>query len=247
MKREQLFLWVAIILAGVLFGGARMVCADAVTPPENISTEVVKLSDDLYRIGNVKINKAQRFISIPGFINMREGLIEYLACSKKGKLHESVLALDVEPYHIHVALLLLGLVPGDRPISFQGAPEPPCGDPLIIKISWKGAESKMVEYSPEDLIINIDDKKTMEKSDWVFTGSKIFDGKYMAQMEGSIVAVFHDPHAIIDDRSISGTDDTHFFINKEVMPPLGMPVEFKIFMENDPAVKKRVGCETAGR
>lgn len=245
MKHGSLFLYLAIILAGIL-SASHMVCADAVTPPENISSEVVKLNDGLYRIGNVKIYKDQRFISIPGSINMSDGLIEYLACSLKGKLHESILALDVEPYHIQVALLLLGLVPGDRPIDFQGAPEPPCGDPLKIIISWK-SEGKPVEYSPENLILNIEDKKTMEKADWVFSGSKIFDGQYMAQMEGSIVAVFHDPHAVIDHRSITGADDRHFFANREVLPLVGTPVEFKIFAESDPMIKKRVSCENAGR
>jgi hypothetical protein len=245
MKPGSLFLYLTIFISGIL-SASEPTYADTVTSPENISTEVVRLSNDLYRIGNVKIYKDQRFISIPGSINMREGLIEYLACSLKGKLHESIIALDAEPYHIHVALLLLGLVPGDRPIAFQGAPEPPCGDPLIIRISWKGLDNKLVEYAPEDLVFNIENKKTMEKADWVFSGSKIFDGKYMAQMEGSIVAIFHDPHAVIDHRSNSGADDTHFFINKEIMPPLGMPVEFKISAENDPTVKKRVRCETKG-
>jgi hypothetical protein len=242
MKRGILFLYLTIISIGILTG-FQMVCAETVMPPENISTEVVKLGDDLFQIGNVKVNNSQRFISIPGVINMSDGLIEYLACSLKGKLHESVLALDVEPYHIQVALLLLGLAPGDQPIEFQGAPVPPCGDPLKIRISWK-AEDKIVEYSPEDLILNIENKKTMEKADWVFSGSKIFDGHYMAQMEGSIVAVFHDPHAIIDHRSTTGADDTHFFANKEVLPPVGTSVEFKIFTEDDPTVKKRVNCET---
>lgn len=246
MKRGLLFLYLAIV-ATVIVSGVRQTYADAVPPPENISSEIIKLSDDMYQVGNVKINKNKRFISIPGSINMSDGLIEYLACGPRGKLHESVLVLDAEPYHIHVALLLLGLVPGDRPISFQGAPEPPCGDPVVIKISWKGTDNRMIEYSPEDLIINMDDKKTMERSDWVFSGSIIHEGQYLAQLEGSIVAVFHDPNAIIDDRSITGADDTHFFANKEILPPFGTPVEFKIFGENDPAVKKRVSCENAGR
>jgi hypothetical protein len=246
MKRELFFFCLVIIVTGIVLG-VQTVSGDVAKPPENISSEVIKLSEDLYQVGNVKIHKNQRFISMQGSINMPDGLIEYLACNKRGKLHESILSLDVEPYHIHVALLLLGLVPGDRPISFQGASEPPCGDPVKIKISWRGADNKMMEYSPEDLIINIDDKKTMEKSDWVFSGSRFLNGQYLAQMLGSVVAVFHDPDAIIDDRSITGADDTHFFANKEVLPPIGTQVELKIFAENDPAVKKRVSCENAGR
>lgn len=206
--------------------------------------QIIKLEDNLFQIGTIKINKKERFASIQGKINMSDGLVEYLACTPKGKLHESVLTLNAEPYHIQVALLLLGLAPGDKPIEFQGAPEKPCGDPLRITISWK-ENGKKVICSPEQLVLNIYDKKIMKKADWVFTGSKIMDGQYMAQVEGSIVAIYHDPFAIIDNRSIEGSDDTHFHANKNILPPVGTPIEFKMFSETDLSVKKRVRCETA--
>lgn len=246
MKFTPLVIALALFISGIVYANPP---AGITTPPqpETLSSEVTKINDNLYKMGNVKIHKDKRSISIPGSINMADGLVEYLACGLRGKLHESVLALDAEPFHIHAALLLIGLVPGDRPLPFQGSPEPPCGDPLVLRISWKGPDNKLVEYPPEDLIINTDEKKTMEKSDWVFSGSAMNDGRYMAQIDGSVVAVFHDPYAIIDHRSISGADDTHFFANKEILPPYGTPVELKISAEPDPASKKRVSCSSSGR
>jgi hypothetical protein len=173
---------------------------------------------------------------------MRDGLLEYFACSRAGKLHESLLVLDAEPYHIQIGLLLLGLVPGGSPIAFQGSDELPCGAPLQIRVYWE-VDNKICEFRPEELVLNISDKSTMERSDWVFTGSKIFNGRFMAQEDGSIIAIFHDPHAIIDHRSPSGADDTQFFANEKVLPHLGAPVTVKICKETDPAVKKRVHCD----
>jgi len=217
------------------------------TKQDHVSAaKIVKLEKNIFQIGTTKINKKERFAAIEGAINMSDGLVEYLACNPKGKLHESVLTLFAEPYHIQMALLLLGLTPGDMPIEFQGAPKPPCGDPVNITISWED-NGKIMEYPPEQLVINIKDKKNMNKADWVFTGSKILDGQYMAQIEGSIAAIFHDPFAIIDHRSIAGADDTLFFANKNILPPVGTPVVFKIFAETDPAVKKRVGCKKANQ
>ncbi|MDA3787106.1 MAG: YdjY domain-containing protein [Desulfobacula sp.] len=208
--------------------------------------DIIKVSDTILQIGDITINREDRFISIKGEINMAEGLVEYLACTPKGKIHESVLTLQAEPYYLQVALLLLGLVPGDMPIEFQGAPQPPCGDPVTLSISWKENE-KTMEYPPEHLVTNIKDKKIMEKADWVFAGSKILDGQYMAQAEGSLAAIYHDPFAIIDHRSITGADDTLFYANKKVLPPVGTPVVVKIFVNADPAVQKRVKCKNSNQ
>ncbi|MDY0220349.1 MAG: YdjY domain-containing protein [Desulfobacterium sp.] len=203
--------------------------------------EIVEISENILRIGNVLINRLDRSVSIKGEVNMTDGLVEYLACTSTGKLHESILTLFAEPYHIHTALLLLGLIPGDRPIQFQGAPEPPCGDPIKILVAWQ-TKNQHTEHRPEDLIVNFETKKIMDKTDWVFSGSQMVDGRYMAQVEGSIAAIFHDPFAIVDHRSISGADDRFFHANKAILPPVGTPVEFVIFPEKDLNLKKKVSC-----
>jgi len=161
---------------------------------------------------------------------------------KRKASHESVLTLFAEPYHIQVALLLLGLMPGDRPIEFQGAPVPPCGDPVKILVSWV-KNNKTVEFSPENLVFNVENKQIMDRADWVFSGSKILDGQYMAQVEGSIAAIYHDPFAIIDHRNITGSDDRLFHANKDILPSVGTPVTFKIFVETDQTIKQRVSCK----
>lgn len=234
-----------IIILTVVTLNAGMAYPETQQTPAVPLPPITKLQENIFQVGAITINKKERFASIKGEINMSDGPVEYLACTPNGKLHESVLSLQVEPYHIQVALLLLGLVPGDSPIEFQGAPEPPCGDPVRIVISWE-ENGKPKAYSPEHLVTQFRTDKIMEETDWVFTGSQIMDGRYMAQAEGSIAAIFHDPFAIFDHRSLAGADDTLFQANKKVLPPVGTPVIFKIFSQTDPDVKKRTRCENTG-
>lgn len=210
--------------------------------PDTAVPPVVQLNENEVKIGNVIVNKQENSLYVNGKVNMNDGLIEYLACTSYGKLHESVLSLDVNPYHIQVALLLLRSNPGGRPIEFQGADQTPCGSPVKITLSWE-KNGKTVEYPCEKAILNKSNNKAMKKTDWVFTGSSVWDNRFMAQIEGSIVAVFHDPVALIDHTSESGTDDTVYFANKDILPGVGTSVRLRIIPITDPKAIERTKCK----
>lgn len=212
-------------------------------PLDNVSMpEIIKLGENQFQIGKIILDKKDQSIGINGKVNMSSGMVEYIACTEYGKLHESVLVLDAEPYHIQVALLLLGLKPGGRPIDFQGAHQKPCGAPVKIFVSWQ-KQGKTEKYPLETLLFYNELQNLMERTDWVFTGSQFMNGKYQAQVEGSIIASYHDPIAIIDHRSDTGTDDTLFQVNHSLVPPIGTPVFVKIYPVIDPAIINRTRCE----
>jgi hypothetical protein len=126
-----------------------------------------------------------------------------------------------------VALLLLGLEPGDNPLESQGAPGVPEGDPAEIWVSWRSADQKEVRLRAEELLFNIKEKKAMPKIHWIYAGSQIIDGKFIAQMEQSIVATYHDPFALFDHPLATGTDDTIYYVNKQTVPPKGTPIKLE--------------------
>ena len=72
--------------------------------------------------------------------------LELVACTKEGKVHESVIAVEARPVHIHTALLLLGAKNGS-PASRQPVDNeqvrwidiPPHGDPIEVFLVWKDA------------------------------------------------------------------------------------------------------------
>ncbi len=209
-------------------------------PPGGIEVKadipmIRKLSDGKFQIDNIVVSKPEGSVSAPGVINMDEGLVEYLACGPAGKLHESVLRVDVKPYYLQIALLLLGLEPGDKPLDFQGADGVPEGDPVEILVSWQNGGGKKVERRAEELILNSLTKEPMKRTHWVFAGSKIVDGKYMAQIEQSIAATFHDPFAILDHPLPTGSDDTIYYVNQDAVPPKGTPVVFTVKISGESA------------
>lgn len=194
-----------------------------VSPPE-------KIAPGQYRIGGININKADKTLSFPAFVNMEKGLLEYLLVRNAGKTHESLLRTAVEPYNLQVASLLLGLEGTSAPLTFQGSPEIPKGDPVEITIQFDGKDGRKVTVKPEEWIMQVVDgvKKDVPPVRWVFSGSVVYNGRFAAQVDGSMVSVFHDPVAMIDNASPGGENDKIWFVKEGAVPPIGTPVTITI-------------------
>jgi hypothetical protein len=193
---------------------------------ENLQTPIVRLSDGVFRIGEVTADQKMHQVQVRGSVNMQRGLVEYLAVADHGKLHESVLKVDAEPFHFQLALLLLGLEYG-RNLKYQGDPSVPIGDPVIIWVEWtEGGKKKRVRG--EELILNRETGKHLPQTPWVFTGSLEVEGTFVAQMERSLIATYHDPASIIDNPLPEGGNDTILFANDQLVPPVGTPVTLTV-------------------
>lgn len=188
---------------------------------------IKKVGKNLYQIETIVVNAKDKTITLRGEVNMQDGLVELLACGLYGKRHESVLMIPVEPYHVQVALLLLGLHPGKNKLKYQGDPGEPQGDPIEIFVEWN-QNGSTVKKRAEDLVFDKSTNHSMPHTQWVFTGSVLHDGNFMAQIEQSLVTTYHDPATIIDNPLSGGKDDTLYFANKEVIPPVGTPVKMII-------------------
>ncbi len=196
-------------------------------PREDVTrTPVVKLSEGVYRIGKVTVDQKKKEIQMEGKVNMHQGLVEYLAVAERGKLHESVLILDIEPLHLQLGLLLLGLKYG-RNLKYQGDPNDPVGDPLEIFVEWT-EDGKTKKVRGEDLVFNQQTEKPMRHTHWIFSGSLEVEGVFIAQAERSLIATYHDPASIIDNPLPEGADDTILYANEKLVPPAGTAVTMTI-------------------
>src|SRR3954470_3995390 len=75
------------------------------TPPT-----VEKLGDNLYRIGNIRVDTSRSEISVPGTINRDVTTLEFIANTRGGlKAYESALSLDTDAITFNTALILIGL------------------------------------------------------------------------------------------------------------------------------------------
>jgi hypothetical protein len=200
-------------------------------PPDQMKTiPAEEVSAGIFRIGDIQINKENRSIIFPALVNMDKGLLEYLLVHSAGKTHESLFRTKVQPYNLQLAFMLLGFKGTDRPLPYQGAPEKPKGEPLEITVTYDKKENQTTTIRPEEWIVKTEANKQKDIGalNWVFTGSMVIERDFLAQREGSIIAIFHDPVAIIDNSSTGGESDKIWFVKEGVVPPVGTPVTVTI-------------------
>ena len=177
---------------------------------------LVEISPGVFQIGLVRLDKTQKSVQFPAVLNMDHGLIEYLLVTTRGKTHESLLKTEAEPYHIHVAMLLLGAkgaaqtqellkVPtGEYHVNTPGAPtnrlaELLKGDAIRIEVSQTNKGAQSVSTPAEDFVLDLQTGKTATRGTWNYNGSRVVDGIYMAQQQGSIVAMIDDVDAMVNN------------------------------------------------
>lgn len=200
----------------------------AQSPAPWAASSVEALDSGLYRIGSVLVDRKNNTISIPGAINMRDGAIEYLAVTPYGKTYESVLTLKAKPLHIQLALLLLGAEYGGG-LAFQGDTALPAGDSVDMYVSWVNEKKETKRVPACDFLYDREAKRAMPLAKWVFTGSMLADSaRFAADIEGSIIAVYSDPVAVINNPHRGRFDQTMYHPNTDVLPPLGTEITMTI-------------------
>jgi hypothetical protein len=174
-----------------------------------------EVSPGLFELGKVRVDKQKRTIAFPAAVNMNQGIVEYFLVSTKGKVHESVLRTDVEPYQIQVAMLLLG-GRGAQTNSF-GTNQMPRGDAVIIEVSWKGLLSTK-RVLAEEMVIDRARNAPMTKGPWIYNGSFQFENLFVAQETGSMISTIADPEALINNPRERRDDDDNWIVNSKVVP-----------------------------
>ena len=187
-----------------------------------------KIGEDLYQLGTVVLNTNTKEITIPGEINIAtdDTIIEFFACGTRGKSHESILIIDVEPIHLFIALGLLDLEPG-RNLAVQGDPHEPKGSQVQIWVEWnRGGD--VTTHNARELVWNAITGQPMQKTHWIFTGGRLINNQLTSQLYHNLIAVYRDPDSLLNNPLPGGTDDSTYRVNTDVIPPKGTKVKVKI-------------------
>jgi len=99
-------------------------------------------------------------------------------------------------------------------------------------VSWKNGGGIEQRVPIEDFVLNKKENAAMKRGPWLYTGSLIAQGVFLAQRELSIAALVIDPVALINNPRPGNRDDTNWEINAEKIPPAGTPVEITIRLES---------------
>ena len=206
-------------------------------PKETAPPKIRELKPGEWQVGDIRLSKNNRTISFPANVNITDGLIEYLLVHETGKTHESMFLTKIPPYHVQVAMLLLG-AKGVDPSFFSDPPPsgpvsnaellasetPPIpGHPVEITASWK-RHGTNVTHRMETLLFNKKAKQIMENGCWTFSGSVVWNGAFIAQIEGSIMSIVTDASCIFNSPHPQRDVDTTWFVREDWLPPEKWPV-----------------------
>jgi hypothetical protein len=187
--------------------------------------KIFRTSTGSHQFGLIEIDQDKREFSFPAVCNQTSGLVEYALVHEDGKTHESLFRTKVSPKLIHASLLLLKEKPQPAFFSFVEAnsskliqmPE------IEIRVEWEHNGS-IHQTSMNSMVLNQTDNRELSESAFVFTGSKVVEGTYLAEMDGSIVAVYHDNRATLNSRDLNSNSDDVWIANESKMPPKNLPV-----------------------
>jgi hypothetical protein len=160
---------------------------------------VEKLGNNLYRVGKIRVDTAAREVSVPGRMN-EVIVLEFVANSREGmKAYESAVTADTDAIAYNAALLLIGLDRSHAKVPvFHFDPNPPAGDQVEVFIEWtRGSERMRVPI--EQLLFDKETGQPVPATAWVYTGSSFRDdGRYYADLDGTLIGFVHSPSPIIE-------------------------------------------------
>jgi len=193
----------------------------------SILPEIQKIGSGVYDFGGVIIEKSKISVSIPAISNQVNGLVEYGIVHEDGKIHESLFRTKVRPQVFHTSLLLLKFKPVDSFFDNLWSDNPQKIDYsdncFEILVTWDVNGTKH-QAKLEDLSINQARKSPVNQKLFIFTGSRIVAGTFLAESTGSILAIYADDNAIINNSHYDSMNDDVWIANKNEMPPLEIPV-----------------------
>ena len=222
----------AIILSFILLQSIQLVIGIEDTN-ESSFPKAIDLGGGCYDFGGVLIDRKKTTISFDAKCNQTSGLVEYALVHESGKIHESLFQTHIPPRWVHACLLLLKAKPYldffDANITLETTKEviETQGCKVDILVFWDhSGESKTLDIA--SMVYNQIYARTLDARPFIFTGSRTFHGAYMAERDGSIIAIYHDINAVINSVDIESASDDSWVAIHSSMPPLDQKVRFQI-------------------
>jgi hypothetical protein len=208
--------------------------AEPFGPPELDWTQPELFASAQEAAASVGIALTKDEVRVPARVCIREGLLEYFACLKGGKEHETFLSLvgnvpgdSKRPPEfgakLNTALQAIGFRRG-KPIRFgPTGTKPATGDTVYLFVEWTtGGRKELVRA--EDLVWNRIENRPMQRGRWVYVGSSFLEGEqpgtfeFAADLTAEAVATYSAPNTIVDNTEPGAQDDTVFLVATPRVP-----------------------------
>ena len=174
-----------------------------------------RLADGSLKVGDIMVRREQRELAFPARFILQAGALEAIIVHPHGRLHEALLCTDVKALQVQAMLYLLGAENGPRQDGLTGKR----GDLVDIDIEWTDAAGKTRRDPVEAWIIDNRTEKPMTRVGWVFVGSRVKDGNFLADGEGNIAINYAIGESVLSTPDAQGEDDTIHSVNHQQPQP----------------------------
>jgi len=236
MKKILSFLFLFLLTSLAPLSFASIDDEGKATPEKSDDAYFLALDDEpeklkkLDKSSPIWASKDRTRVALGGEICLREGLLEFFACRRNSKEHESIVVLDVPPHLIHAALLAIGAKQG-APAKYDPEFAPPSGEKIEIEVRWLEPQTQERRTArAQEFILENESERTMQ-APWVFTGGLFGvdpEGKkyYLANVTGEVFGVSNFPGSVLDVPLESSSDNSSLYYspNTKAIPSIGTKV-----------------------
>ena len=195
----------------------------------NTYPEISEIGPGRYQFGDILIDQNNREFLFPGICNQISGLVEYALVHEDGKVHESLFRTKVRPRFVHACFLLLKEKPETRFFKILDGNVSEWTNLRRIELSIIWEQNNTYHEKPlSSMVINQTDNRELASKSFVFSGSSTIEGQYLAEMDGSIIAVYHDFRAVLNSMDKHSNSDEVWIAHQIAMPPKGHPVRIRL-------------------
>ncbi|MCA9128934.1 MAG: hypothetical protein KDB22_17730 [Planctomycetales bacterium] len=189
-------------------------------------------------------DKKSKRVVVDGYVALRQGQLEMLACIAATKEHESVVAVFSKAQWVHAGLIAVGAKPG-TPVKWEPEYQPPTGSKIQVIALWKDAEGKKQVIDAREWVREVGTSQSLQ-TNFVFAGSIMWKdpdtGEEFYQAEdGDLVCVANFSTATMDIplRSLSANAVRSFEAYTDKIPESGTPVRlvFEVIDDELPPAK----------
>ena len=223
------------------------------TKPEPAGDAQAKLLAAFAKVG-LEVDLAKKTVAMPVKMSRPGDLIEYVLITRRGKAHESLLIVDVQPSLLNAALLALGLNPGTNAIVKDKDPlpseeevrngaewftvTPPVGPQVWFTLEWQDEAGKVITCLLDEFLLDLATGEALEAAEWIYIGGRSappYRGEppvYIADLEGNLVSNFYvDPtNHLVTIKHERGRDDQNWWLT-DLCPTPGTDIKLTVHVQ----------------
>jgi hypothetical protein len=182
------------------------------------------------KVSRVWVDRKAKRVVVDGYIALRAGQLEMLACPVGTKEHESVVAVFSKAQVVHAGLLAIGAQTG-TPVSWEPVYKAPTGSEIQVLALWVDADGKKHNIDTRKWVHQLGTEKDTLDTNYVFAGSKMWKdpdtGEELYQAEsGDLICVSNFATATLDVplNSSQANSGLMFAAMTDAIPPEGTPI-----------------------